>query len=596
MKKWGVLVLIALCAAVGVQVQPAQSDETYIAFVSKREANEDIFVTNLSGTRVFNLTFSRSRNWHPTWSHDGTRIAYNNDQEGNAEIFVMLNNGTEKTNLTNHPASDTSPDWSPVADEITFISDRDGGYDLYVLSVSDKAVRRLTTDGVPKSEPDWSPDGTHIVYWQQVNETTVILNRIEVASGTVTTLIDSGQNLWPAWSPNNDQIAFFAASGGTADIFALNLADSTIANLTNDAANEARPDWSPAGSQIVFMSDRDGNFNLYTMNADGSGAQQVTNAAQDDHSPAWQPVAAPIDYDPTALGQNVNVVQGTVDPAAQGELGSGQRRLFAPEEIYVEDIIRVRFEIEVDDREGDATPAPTPDIPLRNEAALTVYKFMGAELTGMDLSRFEVFPDPSAYVLQIREDGVNYWEWRLRPKKPEALGRNFLAVRLYLPEFQDDGTVIRTELEVIEFDVNVVPQELEVQSEYALDSMEPEEKEGMSVLFSDQNIFSVTFTNPTDVGDMTIATEVIEIPVLLDFPIFEATDKQAPANSCIYYENQDEEPTLPRACRTGTAFNYELLPGDIFWYDSKGRQLRDVIIRKNEQVYICPAGSDRCDF
>src|SRR5690606_30687957 len=154
----------------------------------------------------------------------------NNDQEGNAEIFVMLNNGTEKTNLTNHPASDTSPDWSPVADEITFISDRDGGYDLYVLSVSDKAVRRLTTDGVPKSEPDWSPDGTYIAYWQQVNETTVILNRLEVASGAVTTLIDSGQNLWPAWSPNNDQIAFFAAPTGTADIFAFNLADSTIAN------------------------------------------------------------------------------------------------------------------------------------------------------------------------------------------------------------------------------------------------------------------------------------------------------------------------------------------------------------------------------
>lgn len=593
MRRWGWFAMLLLCL-LAVPLQQAQEGETYIAFVSNREVNEDIYVTNLRGTQVFNLTQSRSRNWHPTWSPDGTRIAYNSDQDENVEIYVMNNNGTEKVNVSNHPASDTSPDWSPVADEIAFISNRDGGYDLYVLNLETGGTHRLTTDGIAKSEPDWSPDGAYLVYWQQVDQSTVILNQIEVASGEVTTLIDNGQNLWPVWSPNGTKIAYFSSASGTADVYDFDLNSGESTNLSNSPANNARPDWSPDGARLVFMSDRDGNFNLYTMNADGSNVQRLTDAPQDDHSAAWQPAPAPIDYDPAALGQNVNVVQGNISQDAQGELGSGQRRLYAPETVFMDDIVRVRFEIEMD---GLApTPEPTPEVPLRDAAALTVYRFMGAELTGLDLNRFDVFPDPSGYVLQIREDGLNYWEWMLRPRKPEALGQNFLAVRLYLPEFQADGAVIRTELDTIAFDVEVVAEEPEARSEYALDSLEPAEKEGMSVFYHDQNLLSITFTDETDISDMTIGTEMTEFPVLMDFPIFGQTDNQIPANTCVYYERAGEEPVLPRACRSGTAYNYPLVAGEIFWYDANGRQLRSIIIRKNEKIYICPAENERCDF
>ncbi len=276
---------------------------------------------------------------------------------------------------------------------------------------------------------------------------------------------------------------------------------------------------------------------------------------------------------------------------AQSELGAGKRRLFAPETVFAEDIIRVRFEIDVDSLGLEATPAPTPDLPLRDEQALTVYRFMGAELTGLDLGRFDVFPDPSGYVLQIREDGENYWEWMLRPKIPDALGRNFLAVRLYLPESQSDGVVVRTELDTISFDVEVVGEEPEVQSEYALHSMEPAERQGINVFYSDQNVLSITFANETDVSDMTIATDYTEFPILGDFPIFGQTSNRIPANTCIYYERQGEAPVLPRLCRSGTAYDYPLVPGEIFWYNPNDRQLRDVVIRHGGRAFICSARS-----
>ena len=224
---------------------------------------------------------------------------------------------------------------------------------------------------------------------------------------------------------------------------------------------------------------------------------------------------------------------------------------------------------------------------------------MGAELTGLDIDRFDIFPNPSGYVLQIREDGLNYWEWQLRPKNPDALGSNFLAVQLYLPEVQADGAIVRTQLETIPFTVEVVVEDPAVESDYVLEALtvgSGEISEGFSVYYSDQNVLSLAFAQETDVSDMTIATDGTEFPLLMDFPIFQQSGERVPANSCLYYENTGEEPVLPRACRTGQTYPYELVEGDIFWYDFNARQLRNVIIRKNDQVFICPAGINRCDF
>jgi len=580
--------------------QQAQMDDTLIAFVSNRSGvSEDIFVTDQQGQQVYNITQSRSRAWHPTWSPDGTRIAYNSDQDGNAEIYVMQANGDDKTNLSNHPASDTSPDWSSTADQIVFISDRDGGFDLYLLDLEDNSTRRLTDDGIVKSEPAWSPDGNQIVYWQQPEQGIVILNVLDIASGSIQTLIEEGQNLWPAWSPDGTEIAYFGVQTGTGDIYSISIQDSTITNITNSESNAIRPDWSSDGNQIIYMDDRDGNFNLYIMNADGSNARRLLDAEEDDLSPTWQPIAAEIEFDSsTALGQNVNVVQGEVASDAQEELGTGERRVFAPEIANIDDIIRIRLEIDVEAMGIDVTPAPTPEdeIPLRSQQALTVYRYMGAQLTGLDIGKFEIFPDPTDYVLQIQEDRVNYWEWLLRANGTESLGENFLAVQIYLPEVQDDGTIIKTVLETITVTVDVIEDQPANPSEFVQQSIMPEEPQGFSIFYSSENSLTVAFSEEIDVSDMRIATQDVEFPVLFDFPIFEQTDSRALVNSCIYYEMEAITVTLPRACQGGQAFSFTLVPGDIFWIDRATRSLVDIIIRKDEQVFVCPAESDRCDF
>lgn len=586
---------LSISIFLGVIQLQAQERQLYIAYVSAGEFNDDIFLTNVSHTVSYNLSNARSRDWHPTWSANGTQIAFNSDRDGNPEIYIMNANGSEPQNISNNAALDVSPDWSPIRNEIAFISNRDGGFDLYIYDVDNASTRRLTIDGAVKSDPDWSPTGQEIVFWE-LKDDIAQLKTINIETGEISTLIAEGQNLWPAWSPTGEVIAFHSGLDGNDDIFLYNLADASISALTTDSSNEKSVSWSPDGQQMVFMSDRDGNENLYLMNADGTRVTRLTDADENEHSPTWQPIVADIDFSSTALGQNVNVVQGNVDSEAQHELGVGEARLFAPESSNIEDVIRVRFELEVTSEDSDATPFPTPDIPLRDERSFQIYRFMGARLTGLDLSLFDVFPEQTDYLLEISEDNVNYWEWYLRPKGNEALGRRFLAVEVYLPQVESDGAVVQTVLDTIIFQVEVISGEPEIASEYTQPDVLPNPSLGFSVVFSDETSLSIIFTEETLIDDMRIGTSRFDYALLDDFPAFRQTDNFVPAGTCLFYELANAELVLPRACRNDNAFNYQLLSADIFWFDGLQNRLLDVIIRHNERSWPCNARFDRCDF
>lgn len=89
-------------------------DGRFLAFVSNRDGNSDIFKFELSTGELENLTQHPALDTHPTWSPDGMEIAFVSDREGNQEIYVMGADGSKPRNLTNHPAKDWSPAWSPV--------------------------------------------------------------------------------------------------------------------------------------------------------------------------------------------------------------------------------------------------------------------------------------------------------------------------------------------------------------------------------------------------------------------------------------------------------------------------------------------------
>lgn len=80
----------------------------------------------------------------PTWSPDGLRIAFVSSRDGDADIYVADVDGMNVLQLTDNIAYDSKPAWSPDGSRIAFASDRSGYTEIYVMDADGNNPTRLT--------------------------------------------------------------------------------------------------------------------------------------------------------------------------------------------------------------------------------------------------------------------------------------------------------------------------------------------------------------------------------------------------------------------------------------------------------------------
>jgi Tol biopolymer transport system component len=105
------------------------------------------------GRRVSRLTRSRDDDGQPAWSPDGRRIAFVSRRDRNDEIYVMNAGGSHAVRLTSTPREDEFlPRWSPSGEQLVFWSTAPGRADrIWTIGV-DGTGRRLVATG---SHADW---------------------------------------------------------------------------------------------------------------------------------------------------------------------------------------------------------------------------------------------------------------------------------------------------------------------------------------------------------------------------------------------------------------------------------------------------------
>ena len=178
----------------------------WISFASNRTGNFDIYVVDINGKNLRNLTNHPADEFDPTWSPDGRFLAYASNREGNFDIYVMDMKKKEHHQLTHHLKDDLFPAWSPDGKWIAFSSKRAGNPDIYKTNIN----------------------GTHLVQ-----------------------LTNRGKNGRPAWSPDSQWIAFGTYRGDKSNLYVMTSEGRRIRSLA-EAAWLAGCTWSPDGKQIAF--------------------------------------------------------------------------------------------------------------------------------------------------------------------------------------------------------------------------------------------------------------------------------------------------------------------------------------------------------
>jgi Tol biopolymer transport system component len=272
------------------QISCAAALLDYIAFVSERDGNKEIYAVTRTGSEFANLTRHPASDDQPSVSPDGTRIAFTSDRDGVRDIHVMAHDGSEPINLTNSPSEEETPAWSPDGRKLAFASTRDGNQDIYIMNSDGSGVIRLTSASGADRWPTWSPDGGRLAFASDRDGNWEIYVIDADGSNARNLTNDPADDESPSWAPDAPFIAFASDRDGNWEIHVVRTNGADTRNLTYERGADIMPAWAPDGARIAFATDRDGDLEIYVLNAFRPGLKKLTDDGRPDAKPAWSPL------------------------------------------------------------------------------------------------------------------------------------------------------------------------------------------------------------------------------------------------------------------------------------------------------------------
>ncbi|HLF46170.1 MAG TPA: hypothetical protein VI548_07075 [Chitinophagaceae bacterium] len=196
----------------------------------------DIFMADLDGKIVKQLTDSKSYDAEATLSPDGNKMIYTSTKDGDIELYIMdLNSGKEKR-ITNMIGYDGGAWFSPDGKKIIWRASR------------------------PKTDTEIKE------YKELLAENLVAPTNMEVwiadADGSHAKQVSSfGQANWaPAYMPDSKRIIFASnheyKRGFPFNLYTMNEQGTELKKISRDKGFDAFPMFSPDGKKIIFSSNR----------------------------------------------------------------------------------------------------------------------------------------------------------------------------------------------------------------------------------------------------------------------------------------------------------------------------------------------------
>jgi Tol biopolymer transport system component len=233
-------------------------------------------------------------------SRDASRLAFEAETEGRNQVWIVNMDGTGLRQLTHDPYEATDPAWSPDGTKIVYVGFGGGdSRDLFVIDVAGGHPDKVMSEPEDPSNPRWSPDASRILYWSWVDTddpsevststTSVEVRSVRVETGRVSVLAGGGAHTgaWEgAWAERSARIAFitarFTTGSGDADhaLWAMDGDGSRKEQLLSlDVDDASGTTWSPDGSRIAYVVSRNGGFSIHVFDLATGEDRQVAPGA-----------------------------------------------------------------------------------------------------------------------------------------------------------------------------------------------------------------------------------------------------------------------------------------------------------------------------
>lgn len=218
----------------------------YLTYTSYHSGNQSLYITDLTQSKTTRpLSQRRGMNLAPAWSPDGKKMILTLSKDGNPDLFLLDRKGKIIKQLTRRSGINVSPTWSSDGQRIAFVSDRSGRPQIYLMDLKQGKVQRLTFKGSENAEPSWSPQGDNITYSSLVDGLYQIFT-MSARRGALPRQITKGpgQHESPTWSPDGKQILFSLRRGGSQKIYAILKNGGYMRQLFTMPGNQTYPRWT----------------------------------------------------------------------------------------------------------------------------------------------------------------------------------------------------------------------------------------------------------------------------------------------------------------------------------------------------------------
>ena len=263
---------------------------TRIAFVSKVGRFKDLFIMDLDGSNMRQLTNDKGLAMSPGFAPGGDRIVYTSFRTRRPELYFISPEGGQPSSVTRGGDHVIGGKFSSNGRSLFVATSAAGSTNIVEMDFRGKLLRKLTKGASLDVSPTTSPDGSRVAFCSDRGGSPQIY--VMGADGSNPHRISftgSSYCTSPAWSPKGDKIAFVCRDSGF-HIFVTAPDGGQAVRLTYAGQNED-PTWAPDGRSVAFSSNlgKGGPKSIVIYSLMGGTAKQVSFSKSEDSQPTWSP-------------------------------------------------------------------------------------------------------------------------------------------------------------------------------------------------------------------------------------------------------------------------------------------------------------------